>query len=97
MAILLLIGVVIIAAFALIVVLIVSQERGGSGVRTIAKYSSQGYGDRFYRTDPGFDSEQEEREDCDGTPYGAIDDLLMDADGDGDWDDFDDGVPDDWD
>lgn len=33
--------------------------------------------------------------DSDGTPYGAIEDVLMDADGDGEWDDFDgDGMPD---
>lgn len=33
--------------------------------------------------------------DSDGTPYGAIEDALMDTDGDGEWDDFDgDGVPD---
>jgi hypothetical protein len=32
----------------------------------------------------------------DGTPFGAIEDMLMDTDGDGDWDDFDgDGLPDD--
>ena len=31
----------------------------------------------------------------DGTPHGAIDDLLSDYDGDGEWDGFD-GEPDDW-
>jgi len=38
-----------------------------------------------------------EWEDWDGTPYGAIEDILMDADGDGIWDDYDGaGDPDYW-
>ena len=76
-----------------------------SGRRTMAKYNSQESQDWFYRANPDFNPETGEWEDWDGTSYGAIDDLLMDADDDGDWDDFDDGwadfdgdgMPDDWD
>ena len=48
-------------------------------------------------TDPYFNPQAGEWQDCDGTPYGAIEDLLMDTDGDGIWDDsFGDGYADDW-
>lgn len=54
------------------------------------------YGQSWY--EPRFNPATGEWEDWDGTPIGAIEDVLMDTDGDGIADDFDgDGMPDDWD
>ena len=49
------------------------------------------------RTPPSSDEDGRHNlhRDRDGTPYGAIEDVLMDTDGNGEWDDFDgDGLPD---
>jgi hypothetical protein len=58
-------------------------NRTEAGRRTMAKYSSREYQESFRRTNPDYNPETGEWEDWDGTPYGAIDGLFMDTDGDG--------------
>jgi hypothetical protein len=47
----------------------------------LAKCKSRAHQEPFRPANP----ETREREDRDGTPYGAIDGLFMDTDGDGGW------------
>ena len=86
MNLLLLSAVVVGLVFLVLLVLI-----GLSGARgpTMPSRSSPGYTGRSYGAHPDFNSHTGEWEDWNGTPYGAIDDVLMDNEGDGGWDDFD--------
>ena len=90
---------VIIACFALIIVLLSSNhELTDSSKRTMAQRNWHDHRVSLHDANDDFDPETEEWVDRDGTPCGAIEDMLMDTDGDGDWDDSDgDGMPDDWD
>ena len=96
MNLLLLIAVVIGLGVGLLVLIVAGSA--SSGESSSGYVRSQGYNQQSYDTEPSFNPETGEWEDWDGTPLGAIEDMLMDTDGDGIWDDFDgDGMPDDWD
>jgi hypothetical protein len=80
---------VILACLALVILLSVQKRHNAPGKRITLKQDSQRHQDRLSRADRGFNPETGEWEDWDGTPYGAIDGLFTDADGEGDWDDVD--------
>lgn len=88
---------VVLIVIALGIGLIVIRARSArSGNNRPATVKSQQYARQSYSADPSYNPETGEWEDWDGTPYGAIEDMLMETDGDGIWDDFDgDGFPDD--
>ena len=85
----------VVAGLVLGILLALFYKYTETGRRTMAKYNSPEYQEWFDSSNPDFNPDTGEWEDWDGTPYGAIEDLLMDTDGDGVWDDFDgDGIPD---
>ena len=89
-----------VVVIVLCIVLMVKISAGSAGTRKnrSGNVRSQGYYQQPNNAEPSYNPETGEWEDWDGTPYGAIEDMLMDTDGDGIWDDFDgDGMPDDWD
>jgi hypothetical protein len=82
-------------AILFVVLLVLYSRYAEPGGQTMARPDSPQYEEGFYGAHAGLNRETGEWEDRDGTSYGAIDDLFMDKDGDGIWDDFDwDGIPD---
>jgi hypothetical protein len=79
----LLLLIAVVAGIAFAALLSLYYKHTESGRRTLAKYNSREYQESFSRTNPGYNPETGEWEDWDGTPYGAIDSLFMDTDGDG--------------
>jgi hypothetical protein len=68
-------------AFAALLSFYYNHTEGGR--RTMATHKSRKDQKSFRRANPGYNPETGQWEDWHGTPYGAIDGLFMDTDGDG--------------
>ena len=90
--------IVVVIALGIGLVVLILVRSASAGENRPGNVRSQGHEQQPNSAEPSYNPETGEWEDWDGTPYGAIEDMLMDTDGDGIWDDFNgDGMPDDWD
>ena len=90
--------VVLVGVFIVVTVVVVISVQGGSRPQrsrpTIARNASARTSRSGAQRSSNEASSYDMNHDLDGTPFGAIEDALMDTNGDGERDDFDgDGMP----